>query len=84
MRDLHAGHQTRAETLHALHALAQLMPPNESTDVLAWPLWRTAQHSPLRDLVIRCRARRLEFHLLASGEFAIGSILTRNPWAVLG
>jgi len=84
LRDLHAGYMTREETLTAVHALAQQMTPNESTDVLAWPIWQTARHSPLRDLVIRCRARRLEFRLMASGEFAVGSILTRNPWAVLG
>jgi len=84
LRDLHAGRQTRAETLHALHALAQLMPPNESTDVLAWPIWQTARHSPLRDIVIRCRARRLDLRLLASGDFAIGPLVTSDPWGVLG
>jgi len=84
LRDLHAGRQTRAETLIALHALAQKMAPDESTDIMSWPMWRTARHSPLRDLVIRCRARRLDLRLLASGEFAIGPVVTTDPWQVLG
>ena len=83
LADLHAGHLTRAATMQAVAAIAQHMGPDESTDVLAWPMWQTARHSPLRDIVVRCRARRLDLRLLATGEFAIGPLVTRDPWGVL-